>query len=444
MKTSHLLAALCIFALSSCSTSKLKTSKEILNDTVTKNQSAISSVLSKSTTPAEKTLEELFTFPVENNLNVQKWLDYFMQNGRERFQLFLNRGSEYKNVVQTILKENELPSELYYLAMIESGYSTNAYSTARALGVWQFISGTAKRYDLDVNYYVDERRDPIRSTEAAAKYLKDLYRAFQSWHLAVAAYNAGEYRILSSIIKGKTRDFWELSNKRLLPKETRNYVPKLMAAILIGKHPEKYGFKDPVSSNDFPDVVAVEIPSPIKLKDVSKISKIPLKELKRINPHLRKGITPPHMHEYEIWVPINKEALFKNASTQLAKYKIIGAKRKYYSKRTNKNYHLVRKGETLSKIARRYKVSVRHLKTLNNLKSSKILANKRLRLSAKSYHRPKIYKVRRGDNLSKIAKRFKTSVKRLMKLNNLRKSRIYPGMKLNLLYSKRSSKKNNI
>lgn len=154
--------------------------------------------------------ERKVRIPVELNEHVQRWITYFTERDRERFQRFLNRGQLYRDVVENVLEENDLPAELYYLAMIESGFRTDAHSHASAVGVWQFIPGTARRYGLRIDRYVDERRDPIRATEAAAKYLRDLYNVFGSWHLAMAAYNAGEIRVLRAVFKGRTRNFWEL------------------------------------------------------------------------------------------------------------------------------------------------------------------------------------------------------------------------------------------
>ena len=375
--------------------------------------------------------ESISKFPLVMNDQVEKWINYFTKDDKERFQRFLNRGNKYKTVVQTILKENDIPPELYYLAMIESGYQTNAYSKAKALGVWQFIRPTGKRYDLEINYYVDERRDPIRSTEAAAKYLRDLYTAFQSWHLAISAYNAGEYRILSSIIKGKSRNFWELADKKILPRETRNYVPKFIAAVEIGKNPEKYGLTIDQYEEEVPDLSSVEVPSPIYLKDVAEIIDIPLKTLKKVNPHLRQGITPPNVSVYEIWVPDEKVNILVALTSKLTKQRVKNARKKYYYPTKNKHYHRIKKGQSLSYIANMYKVSINHLKRQNNLKTDKIISGRKLRISTRHY-KSKMYNVRRGDNLSRIAKKYKISLKRLIRLNRLKSSKIYPGMRLRI------------
>ncbi|MBL6990550.1 MAG: LysM peptidoglycan-binding domain-containing protein [Bacteriovoracaceae bacterium] len=371
------------------------------------------------------------------NSQTQKWINYYSTKAKKRFQRFLNRGNKYKSVVQAILKENDLPPELYYLAMIESGYSIRAYSRAKAVGLWQFMRGTGRKYGLEVNYYVDERRDPIRATESAAKYLRDLYLAFQSWELALAAYNAGEYGILTSIIRGKTRSYWELIKAKKIPRETRSYIPKFMAAVTIGQNPEKYGFTVK-ETEAYPDISAVEVPSPISLKNIAKFSKVSLKLLKKINPHIKRRITPPHHATYEIWVPEEKSKLFKNAKKKLSRYKIKKIK-KHYVGVDNRYYHRVKKGQSLYLIAKMYKISIAHLKRLNGLKSNKIFPNKKLRISTRSYRPEKkklnntksgYYKVKKGDTLSAIAIKLKMSLKKLKRINRLHSSRIYPGMRL--------------
>ena len=172
--------------------------------------------------------------PLEINADVERWLEFFTMKDRERFTRFLERGSRYKTMIYAVLKEQGIPTELYYQAMIESGFATHATSTASAVGIWQFIPGTGRRYGLRIDQYVDERRDPMRATIAAAMYLKDLHNVFQNWYLAMAAYNAGEGRILGAIMRSGTRDFWEMVKKRSLPSETMNYIPKFLAATTIG------------------------------------------------------------------------------------------------------------------------------------------------------------------------------------------------------------------
>ncbi len=385
---------------------------------------------------------QLEQIPVDMNDHVQKWIKYFTEKDRERFARFLERGNTYREVVETTLRENDLPVELYYLAMIESGYHTSARSHASAVGVWQFIQGTGKRYGLEISHYVDERQDPIRATEAAAKYLKDLYNVFGSWHLAMAAYNAGEYRIVRAVLNGKSRNFWELVKKKVLPSETADYVPKFLAAVEIGQNPEKYGFKD-IPTQKYPDVEAVEVPSPVRLSDVASTLGIPYDELKRVNPHLKRGFTSPRSRSYEVWVPSEHAKKAEQAATRLAALRIQGIRRAYASSSdSTRHYHVVRRGETLGSIAAKHKVSIAYLRRLNGIRGSRILVGSKLRVSANSYHAARsargprakkkvvTYRVRRGDNLISIANRFGVSLTHLKRMNSLDRNQIYVGQVL--------------
>ena len=191
-----------------------------------------------------------FDLPVEMNKSVEKWIDYFTGRGRGHFEKYLERSEYFIPFIRPILKNAKAPEDLAYLAMIESGFNNNARSNARAVGAWQFISATGRRYGLDVNWWVDERRDVEKSTIAAVQYLKELNAMFGSWHLAAAAYNAGEAKIQKAIIKYHTQDFWELCEKKrkYLKPETKNYVPKLFAAAIIGKNRKFFGFEENYTS----------------------------------------------------------------------------------------------------------------------------------------------------------------------------------------------------
>jgi len=187
-----------------------------------------------------------FDLPIEMNKAVEKWIDYFTGKGRERFKNYLERSEIFIPFLRPILKNAKAPEDLVYLAMIESGFNNNARSHARAVGAWQFISATGRRYGLDVNWWVDERRDVEKSTIAAVQYLKELNAMFGSWPLAAAAYNAGEAKIQRAIKRYKTSDFWELCTRkrRYLRPETKNYVPKLYAAAIISKNRTQFGFEE--------------------------------------------------------------------------------------------------------------------------------------------------------------------------------------------------------
>jgi membrane-bound lytic murein transglycosylase D len=187
---------------------------------------------------------DLKAVPLAVNRQVLKWIDYFQGQGRPHMERYLSRSTRYMPVMKKILKENGLPEDLIYIALIESGFSGTAHSSAAAVGYWQFIKGTGKHYGLKIDTYMDERRDFVRSTQAACGYFKGLYDIFHSWYLAIASYNVGEGRVKSVVQKYRTRDFWQLARENKLPEETSNYVPKFIAARLIAKEPAKYGFTD--------------------------------------------------------------------------------------------------------------------------------------------------------------------------------------------------------
>jgi len=183
-----------------------------------------------------------FDIPISVNSRVEFWVDYFTGKGRPHFAKYLERSEFFVPYIRPLLKQNKMPEDLVYLAMIESGFNNHARSHAKAVGPWQFISATGKRYGLSVNWWLDERRDIRKSTLAAAEYLKDLYGIFQSWELAASAYNAGESKVARAVRRFGTKDFWAISRHRFLRPETRDYVPKIIAAALISKNAEQFGF----------------------------------------------------------------------------------------------------------------------------------------------------------------------------------------------------------
>jgi hypothetical protein len=183
-----------------------------------------------------------FDVPVQVNKQVKAYLVYFSTERKKIIQRQLVRSSQYLPMIRGIFREYGLPEDLAYLAMVESGFNPEARSSAGAYGMWQFIKGTGRRYGLVINNHVDERRDPEKSTRAAARYLRDLYKRFGSWYLAAASYNCGERRVEKELNKGNNQNFWQLSANKCLPTETKNYVPQMIAAIIIAKNPEKFGF----------------------------------------------------------------------------------------------------------------------------------------------------------------------------------------------------------
>ena len=240
--------------------------------------------------------------PIEMNARVRKWIYYFTHEDRARFDRFMTRGARYRILVQDILVENDVPPELFYLGMIESGYASRAHSHAKAVGIWQFMAPTAKQYGLRVDKEVDERLDIMRSTKAAARYLKGLEEEFGSWYLAMAAYNAGEGRIRAAVRRHHTRDFWTLARRGALPKETIEYIPKFQAAMAIARRPNDFGF-DRKTHYEFPDVKRVRFSERLTLTEVARRQRVPAASMRALNPHLLKERVPASHKGYEVWVP---------------------------------------------------------------------------------------------------------------------------------------------
>ena len=354
------------------------------------------------------------------------WVKYFTGRDKERFQRVINRSLRYEELVKSTLRSEGLPEDLFYLAFIESGFVIGAKSRASAVGIWQFMAGTGTQYGLYIDDYIDERNDPVRSTKAAAKYLRKLYQAYQNWELALAAYNTGEYRILTAVMKGETRDYWTLCQKKFLPRETRNYVPKLMAAMKIAKNYRKYGFYKSRELKKFGEVKGVSIPSGVSLKRVATTFNLPYRSLKEINPHISEGEISPSFDEYKIWVPSKRYAFAMMQKDKLNKY--VPKKKKFT--------HRVRPGENLSSIANKYSVSVSQIRMINKLKSNRIYVGQKLFVQKRSRRKKEkdinSYRVKRGDTLFKISTKFNIRISNLMKYNNLKSKRVYVGQKINL------------
>jgi membrane-bound lytic murein transglycosylase D len=299
--------------------------------------------------------EVTFDIPIVMNERVERFIQFFQTRARANFTNWLSRSEKYIPFMRSVLRENGLPEDLVYLALIESGFNPYAYSRSKASGPWQFISPTGKRYGLKVSPWVDERRDPEKSTVAAAKYLKDLYDMFECWYLAAAGYNAGENRILSAMKRFRTEDFWELSRHGYLKQETRDYVPQMIAAALIAKTPEKYGFigieyQEPLRYEK------VRVPGVTDLRDIAKACGIEVEELRGLNPELLKRFTPPDPPEYEIKIPFGKKDLFER-----------NFEPGFSSDKFQFKTHVVKKGETISGITKRYKVNAEVFLAVNEL-----------------------------------------------------------------------------
>ncbi len=303
-------------------------------------------------------------FPLVHNELVQVWMNYFMGRGRQTFEKYLVRSTRYIPLMKQILKEEGVPEDLIYLSMIESGFNPKAYSHAKAVGPWQFMQGTGVRYDLKVDFWIDERKDIVKSTHAAAQYLKELHAIFGSWYLAAAGYNAGEGKVLNAIRREKNRNFWELVHGKVnFRAETKNYVPKMIAAALLSKDPQKYGFSKDLPFEQPLAWDSVKIPGGIDLRAVAEVTGADIEVLTLLNAELRTGITPPDAKDgYEVRVPPEKKDILIAKMNDLARIKVASFIN-----------HKVGRGENLGYIARRYKTSVNILLQLNNIRNPRAL-----------------------------------------------------------------------
>lgn len=324
--------------------------------------------------------------PVTRNDRVDTWIEFLTGRNREKTALWMERSGKYTPMIRERLRARGMPEDLIYLAFIESGYSTKARSHAAAVGLWQFIAETGQRYGLEVSAYVDERRDPVKSTEAALDYLQELYDRFGSWYLAAAAYNTGENRVARIMREqtGKERgtdaDFWKIAHR--LPSETRNYVPLMLAAGHIGKEPAKYGFDD-VEFAEPLAYASVHVPGSVSLATIAKAAGVDKDVVEELNPQLTRGVTPPKRN-WVVRVPEGSELQFAEAfESVLQADKLAAAKEVKVAQKTAsaKRFHKVRSGDNLWDIADRYNTSVKRLKSLNGLRGSKIRPGQRLRIA---------------------------------------------------------------
>lgn len=382
----------------------------------------------------------------ETHKRVAYFIDRYQHAGHDRFAAWLARGGRYEKMIRAKLREAGLPEDLTYLALIESGYDPHAYSRAAAVGMWQFMASTARSTGLRVDWWVDERRDPVRSTEGAAKFLGWLNEQFGSLYLAAAAYNGGPGRVSRGLtryadeLEGQTGDdaFFALAEKDYFRAETRDYVPRLIAAALIAKDPKRYGFDIQYDSEFVYDTVRVGPLTP--LAAVAKAAEASVAEIVELNPGILRGMTPPR-DSFTVRVPLGAAAGFDSAFAALPK----AAKTPY-------TRHVARKGETMASIARRAGLSVRQLSWYNpRLARSHarrvpagevvIIPTHAVAAAALDVPDPSIERygpsgrtvthvVRRGESLGLIAKRYHTTVTSLMRLNRLRKSLIFPGQVL--------------
>jgi membrane-bound lytic murein transglycosylase D len=308
-----------------------------------------------------------FSMTLVENERVRYFIDTFCGKLRDFFVQALARSGKYIPMMATVLQEAGLPEDLVYLSLIESGFSPSAYSRAKAVGPWQFIRATGVRYGLRIDNWVDERRDPVKSTRAAAAYLKDLHQQFGEWFLAAAAYNAGERRVETALQRSNTSDFWDLTERKTqLKLETRNYVPKFIAAALIAGEPEKYGFADLVYEAPV-DYDEVTTRKPLTLTTVARLAQTTVTNIKELNPSLLRNTTPPSEEGFTLRLPSGSGEIFTQAY-----------KNQYDSPNVKVISYTVKKGETLATIARRYHVRTAQIMEVNELKTAQLRAGQQL------------------------------------------------------------------
>jgi membrane-bound lytic murein transglycosylase D len=336
---------------------------------------------------------------------VERNVGLFTTKIRDRFSLWLSRSGAYLDIMTDILRKKDVPEDIVFLSLIESGFNPYAYSIAHAAGPWQFIASTARRYGLEINWWKDERRDPVKSTEAAADYLKDLYSMFGSWNLAMAAYNAGEGKILKAMKRGKVDDYWDLRETRHIRTETKNYVPKFIAARIIASNPEDFGFenidyKEPLRYDK------VELDSPVDLSVAAECAGTTLEEIRRLNPELRRWCTPPDVPHYALRIPEGTREGFLEKLSSLPD-----------KDRFTIDTYKVRRGDTLRRISRRTGVPLNVILSLNSME--RIIPLKR---GSRIYLPPKGLYAKDAEDRAKIRKAsYRVKKKRSLK----RKKRIH-------------------
>ncbi|MBC7370408.1 MAG: LysM peptidoglycan-binding domain-containing protein [Bdellovibrionaceae bacterium] len=402
--------------------------------------------------------QELEAIPTEVNPLVEQWVGYFQGRGRRHMERYLARSTRYEKLMKKVLKDNGLPEDLFYIALIESGFNTQARSHAAAVGYWQFIRGTGKRYGLEISALVDERKDPVLATQAAAEYFKGLYSVFGSWYLAMASYNVGENRVKREVMNHYTRDFWELAKKKRFPKETIHYIPKFIAAKLIAKDPEKYGFAelDYMAPIEF-DHITVD--TAINLRVMAEKMGINYEEFKDLNPKFKGEVAPLKANnKLELRIPPGTS----EAATVAANQSVV-EKVEYIADAGDTEVYRIKRGDSLHTVARKYRTTVAYLRDLNDIPKGKRLkvgmklyvpdrapvAAKRKVVSKAAAKKSKnavnasssdenapavgskvamaggrFYTVQSGDTLSSIAKKYAVSISQLKRANNIRRGRL--------------------
>ncbi len=380
---------------------------------------------------------------------VKKYLKLFSEGSRRKFlEESLFRAGRYRDLIIAEIEKRNMPEELWVVPVIESGYKITAYSSKRAAGLWQFIPSTGRHYGLTINEWVDERRDPRKATAAALTFLQELYDWFNSWELALAAYNRGANNISSDIHNSRMVNFFEIANHNMTHSQTKNFVPQIHAAILITEYPEEYGFDIEYDEPLDPDIVTIDYV--VDLGVVAKCVGSTEDGIKDLNPELRTWVTPvlsKHYPTYDLKLPAGTKDLYL---AEIEKVEDLTPDRRVR--------YIVKRGDTLGEIAARFGVSWTSIKQWNDIRGTRIYPGQSLYIKpgkswSKSSHAAAsspapvekgsdyvVYRIQRGDTLSEIAANYGVSVSSIKQWNGISNSRkIKPGQKLKIYLKKENS-----
>ncbi len=398
------------------------------------------------------------SFPFSYNTTVKAFIDYFTIRNREYTRMVLGRMHLYFPLFEEKFRKYGIPDEIKYLSIIESGLNPTARSRVGAVGLWQFMPSTARHFGLSTGWYLDERMDPEKSTEAACKYLKELYHYFNDWELALAAYNAGPGNVRKAIRRsGYKRNFWEIY--QYLPRETRSYVPQFLAIMYVAYYAEEHNFYIDEYKDYFPETDTIIVSDFLYFKTFADLTGMCPEDLERLNPMVRRRAIPETAKNFVLRIPAHiKEDFDKNRLAILDSAKNTGKQEIEYLARhsvgstwgRDKIIHIVRSGEVLGLIAQKYNVRISDIRTWNNLRGDIIRINQRLaiwvnesyynrvnnyskKISSSTVPVPgsKIHRVQPGDSLWKISRQYEgLTIEKIIELNDLKSNKIMPGQHL--------------
>jgi membrane-bound lytic murein transglycosylase D len=382
---------------------------------------------------AEAEMKDIHSdLPLVMNDEVARYISYFSTHGRGVLERALVRSGRYREMILRTLKQEGVPQDLLYLAEAESGFHPLALSRAGARGMWQFMAGRASGYGLQRNWWLDDRQDPEKSTRAAARHLKDLYNQFGDWYLAMAAYNSGPGTVQSAVQRTGYVDFWQLYRRGVLPKETRNYVPIILAVTIMAKNPAQYGL-DHLEPEPPLRADRVEINYPVDLRLVATCVDTSVATLQELNPRLLR-MTTPKDGTFSLALPVGAGERFQQAIAAIPK-----------DMRVWWRYHKVSRGETLAEVAHQYHTTPRAITEVNSIRDAELVADSKLIIpvtpgrhvtgerGAFAYSkRPTIYKVRKGDTVLSIADDFGVPAGTLRKWNRLHGNQVRTGRTLQI------------